>query len=102
MGRKKKKSLSSHHDAPAFGQKKHKHKSKSKRVRLGEPGAVGSTKELHKARLILEHGLVKDKCCQDRPRCLKCPTVVHRLTKRDALQLDEAAFRQALTEARRR
>ena len=35
-----------------------------------------------------------------KPRCKKCPTVMHRLAKQNALQLDDAALKAALLKSR--
>ncbi|GAA1474781.1 hypothetical protein GCM10009621_19370 [Corynebacterium felinum] len=49
----------------------------------------------------LEHGKCKTKCCKSKPRCMKCPTVMHRLRKQGAIQLDDHALRAALLKARK-
>lgn len=58
-------------------------------------------KSLTKVRKRLESGKVKKKCCKDNPRCSSCPTVVHRLRKAGALELDDAALKKAVKHARR-
>ncbi len=58
-------------------------------------------KSLTKVRKRLAAGKVKKKCCKDNPRCSSCPTVAHRLRKKGALELDDAALAKALKHARR-
>lgn len=62
--------------------------------------AVGD-REIIDLRVQLEKGVKKGKCCQSRPRCKKCPTVVHRLRKSGALALDDKALHTALIKARK-
>lgn len=62
--------------------------------------AVGD-QDMVDLRVQLERGVRKGKCCQSRPRCKKCPTVVHRLRKSGALTLDDKALHTALIKARK-
>ena len=57
--------------------------------------------EMAKMRRRIETGSMKKKCCRSKPRCKKCPTVLHRLRKQGALQLDDAALKAALIKARK-
>lgn len=68
---------------------------------MGKKKHKGSDKKLDKVRKALQTGPKKGKCCQDRPRCMKCPTVIHRLRKQDAIKLDDEALKVALVKARR-
>lgn len=63
--------------------------------------SASGDKKLNKVRRAIECGPKKGKCCQDRPRCTTCPTVVHRLKNQDALALDDQALRVALVNARK-
>lgn len=56
--------------------------------------------DLAKLRRQLEAGSIKGRCCRSNPRCKKCPTVIHRLQKQNALALDDAALRAALVKSR--
>ncbi len=64
-------------------------------------GTVENNSEMLKLRRRIETGSMKNKCCRSKPRCKKCPTVMHRLRKQGALQLDDAALRAALVKARK-
>lgn len=57
--------------------------------------------DMAKLRRRIETGSTKKKCCRSKPRCKKCPTVLHRLQKQGALQLDDAALRNALVKAQK-
>lgn len=57
--------------------------------------------EMAKMRRRIESGSTKKKCCRSKPRCKKCPTVLHRLRKQGALQLDDAALKAAFIKARK-
>lgn len=48
----------------------------------------------------LINGKVKKKCCKSRPRCLRCPVVVLRLTKAGAGDLTGKDLKQAVRRAR--
>ncbi|WP_244877355.1 hypothetical protein [Corynebacterium vitaeruminis] len=69
-------------------------------AQVSKPSHVKDSK-LKKVRRALEKGPKKGKCCQDRPRCVNCPTVVHRLKKESALTLDDEGLRLALIKARK-
>lgn len=59
-----------------------------------------TTSEAKLRRQLAETTKVKRKCCHSKPRCKKCPTVMHRLAKQNALQLDDAALKAALLKSR--
>lgn len=67
---------------------------------LGNDQTLGNP-EMAKIRRRIETGSTKKKCCRSKPRCKKCPTVLHRLRKQGALRLDDAALKAALIKARK-
>ncbi|AZA09631.1 hypothetical protein [Corynebacterium pseudopelargi] len=71
-----------------------KHKPKYKGSKALKPD------KLDKVRRALEEGRSKAKCCKSKPRCTRCPVVLHRLRKVDAISLDDAALAAAVLEAR--
>lgn len=68
---------------------------------MGQLDSQHCDTEMRKLRAQIERGSAKNKCCRSKPRCKKCPTVMHRLRKQGALQLDDAALRAALAKARK-
>ncbi|MCZ9308834.1 hypothetical protein ACUY3K_06835 [Corynebacterium uberis] len=58
-------------------------------------------KKMAKVRRQLASGKTKKKCCRSDPRCRTCPTVVHRLKRCGALELDDRALAKAVKKARK-
>lgn len=68
---------------------------------VGKGAKKKKVKDMTKVRARLASGKVKKECCRSDPRCKSCPTVVHRLNRMNALELDDAALRIAVRNARR-